>query len=432
MSGKPWSKDEIALLEWMARENKSPRKHQSKFPNRNYQSILVKMARMGLSTRKWSTEDTEILIQKVKEDLKAKEIKNFLPFRTVSSIQNKMNDLGITQERTWTAREKKILKDGREEGMHYKEFLPFLNRTIHAISQRCLKLGVGLGKKIKYWTNCEIETLVELHGKGLTYSQIGNELNKNIICINNKIKRLGFAQKEKINPWSKQEEELLTKLYKSKVPYEEISKQLQGRSVSSLSWKTSSLGIKPEKEIFPKGKRRCSACLLMFDDNQKIFPIPNSNICRECKNKRYQVYVSKVKQKIKDSFFEMLRNTEIIEKELSLKEFPKEPDLENHIAHILIRKYKLDIELQPIIPSIGVPDIYIPQLNLLLEIKLSEKMWKKKSIIEQVVRYNQIEECWLICLDEKPEWAKEKGITWYTPSQLFHILDGYLTNPRQE
>ena len=40
MSGKPWTEDELALLEWMARENKSPRKHQSKFPNRSFDYSL--------------------------------------------------------------------------------------------------------------------------------------------------------------------------------------------------------------------------------------------------------------------------------------------------------------------------------------------------------------------------------------------------------
>ena len=93
------------------------------------------------------------------------------------------------------------------------------------------------------------------------------------------------------------------------------------------------------------------------------------------------------------------------------------------ISHVLTRKYDLEVNLWANLEEFGYPDIYLPDLNLILEIKLREKMWRKRHIIEQVRKYENIERTWVICLDKSPSWTTTNGITWYTPQELFSLLE---------
>lgn len=100
-----------------------------------------------------------------------------------------------------------------------------------------------------------------------------------------------------------------------------------------------------------------------------------------------------------------------------------EKDLQMYIVHELINKYNLEVYWEVRLDKGCIPDIYIPTMDLLLEVKATKRIWTKKQIIEQVKRYEKIEECWLVCLDKKPLWASENFIHWTTPKDLFNFLD---------
>ena len=96
------------------------------------------------------------------------------------------------------------------------------------------------------------------------------------------------------------------------------------------------------------------------------------------------------------------------------QEFPLEEDFQSALAHVLINKYKINAELEVVLCMNLAVQIFIFQnMKWLLEIKLTSFKCTKKQIIEQVAKYNEISEAWVVCLDNAPQWALEMNIPWF-------------------
>jgi hypothetical protein len=96
------------------------------------------------------------------------------------------------------------------------------------------------------------------------------------------------------------------------------------------------------------------------------------------------------------------------------EEFAKEKDLQKAIEHVIVKKYGLTI-VHEMHTKQGRFDIFIKELNLIVEVKLLSTMWDAKKVDEQAKRYSKIAETLIVSLDGKP-----KG--WLTPKKLFKAI----------
>ena len=63
----------------------------------------------------------------------------------------------------------------------------------------------------------------------------------------------------------------------------------------------------------------------------------------------------------------------------------------------------------------GRPDIYIKELDLIVEVKLTSETWDIKKVAKQKARYEKVAETIVVSLDGKPEG-------WLTPKELFKLI----------
>jgi hypothetical protein len=104
-------------------------------------------------------------------------------------------------------------------------------------------------------------------------------------------------------------------------------------------------------------------------------------------------------------------------------EFAAEKDFQSALEHVIVSRFGLDIERWTSLEEIGKPDIYIPELDLILEVKLLSSMWSLDSIAEQSLRYSEIEDTIIVSLDGEPTaWSKIAVSAWMNPEELFGFL----------
>ena len=121
-------------------------------------------------------------------------------------------------------------------------------------------------------------------------------------------------------------------------------------------------------------------------------------------------------------------------------EFAYEEDFQAALEHVIVSRLGLEIERWEFLEEIGVPDIYIPKLDLIIEVKLLASMWKIDHVIEQSLRYSEISPTVIVSLDGKPtEWSektfiwmtekkfswdelRKKEPPWFNPSEMFDFL----------
>jgi len=96
------------------------------------------------------------------------------------------------------------------------------------------------------------------------------------------------------------------------------------------------------------------------------------------------------------------------------EEFAKEKDLQKAIEHVIVKKYNLTI-VHEMHTKQGRFDIFIKELNLIVEVKLLSTMWDTKKVDEQAKRYSKIAETLIVSLDGKPK-------DWLTPKELFKAI----------
>ena len=82
-----------------------------------------------------------------------------------------------------------------------------------------------------------------------------------------------------------------------------------------------------------------------------------------------------------------------------------------------------------LLEEFGIPDIYIPALDLIVEVKLLSSIWSRPSrldgVAQQSLRYSEISPTVIVSLDGEPKnWADKKEVSpWFTPEQLFDFLE---------
>ena len=105
-------------------------------------------------------------------------------------------------------------------------------------------------------------------------------------------------------------------------------------------------------------------------------------------------------------------------------EFAVESDLQTSLEHVIVKKLGLEIERWTFLEEYGIPDIYIRQLDIIVEVKLLASMWKIDDVIEQSLRYSEISSTVIVSLDGAPKnWnSKSELPPWFTPNELFDFL----------
>lgn len=121
-------------------------------------------------------------------------------------------------------------------------------------------------------------------------------------------------------------------------------------------------------------------------------------------------------------------------------EFANEPDFQTALEHVIVKRLGLEVERWKFLEEKGIPDIYIPKLNLIVEVKLLASMWRTDDVVKQSLRYMDISPTVIVSLDGKPTdwsektfiWMAEKKLSWdelrtkeppwFNPSELFDFL----------
>jgi hypothetical protein len=99
-------------------------------------------------------------------------------------------------------------------------------------------------------------------------------------------------------------------------------------------------------------------------------------------------------------------------------EFANEEDFQTALEHVIVNRLGLEIERWTFLEEIGVPDIYIPKLDLIVEVKLLASMWRTDDVVKQSLRYMDISPTVIVSLDGKPTDWTEKTFTWMTEKKL--------------
>ena len=141
----------------------------------------------------------------------------------------------------------------------------------------------------------------------------------------------------------------------------------------------------------------------------------------------------KKKKKLRTKELNLFYTTNAVPKYLwHENEFAKEEDFQSAIEHIIVNRYGIQIERWTFLEELGVPDIYLPEIDLIIEVKLHSSMWTKESVLEQSQRYSQISDTIVVSLDGMPEYwmyndDKTNSIFWFNPEQLFKFIYDFKT-----
>jgi hypothetical protein len=153
-------------------------------------------------------------------------------------------------------------------------------------------------------------------------------------------------------------------------------------------------------------------------------------------NKQYfKDYDKNYKRKIREDNDKLINqfylDNEIPNYQWSRDEFRSEEDFQSTLQWKIVREYKIEIKPWLYLEQChGFPDIYIPQLDLIVEVKLNSKMWDKSKIISQVTKYKSFSEVVIVSLDGcPPYWSRkdeEMLASWFDPKSLFRNLSSRL------
>ena len=97
------------------------------------------------------------------------------------------------------------------------------------------------------------------------------------------------------------------------------------------------------------------------------------------------------------------------------EEFGTEKDLHKALEHMLVKKYGFNI-VHEMHTEQGRPDIYVKELDLIIEVKLHSEIWREEKVAEQKARYEKVAETIVVSLDGEPEG-------WVTPKELFQMIE---------
>jgi hypothetical protein len=132
-------------------------------------------------------------------------------------------------------------------------------------------------------------------------------------------------------------------------------------------------------------------------------------------NKRIHEYTKRKQEERNQALLSFYKSNKIPKYLWHKEEFAIEKDLQKALEHIIVKKYGLSI-VHEMYTKQGRFDIYIKELDLIVEVKLTSKMWDIEKVAEQKARYEKIAETIVVSLDGEPEG-------WVTPKELFQVIE---------
>jgi len=445
MSSDDFTEREIQILKDMKPKGYSYKKIQEFLPDRSLGVIARKARSLGLvkkkpKIKKYSKEEEDYITQNINEK-SYKEIALALN-RSVDAIKQKVFKMGLTEDapEEWTNEDDELLKEKIGEGLEMSDILHlFDGRSIQALRIRSWSLGLKARElqkerrrkqKTKFCNICDEEKCI---------SEFYIDSRYNLPSSKCKLCQIDYSAKWKIdNPehakitrenWVNKNAIVLVEYYRnyhqeniirrkrqSKLWREKPENQANARLRSKLYYKNNREKVRKYfNEVWkPKNLEK-----LLVDKRQHYNENREVILANQAERLRH-INVEKTAQLI-----QFYKEHEIPEYKWHKSEFALEEDFQSALAHALVNKFDLNVELEVIIGEFGRPDIYLPDLDLFLEIKLTSFKWTKKQIVEQVAKYNEVEETWIVCLDTAPEWAIETSIPWFTPDNLFGFFKDF-------
>ena len=387
----------------------------------------------------YTTEEESLLVTMVQQGRSYLEIAKRLK-RSNEAIKQKAFKMGLAEKAAeiWTDEDDALLIKEAEKGEQLSNLLPlFPGRSLQSLQYRCFLKGIKvkefqkaklrarkskkckLCKKIKKVEDYYIDTRNQLPGSNCKPCHY--KLSRKYELENPEQVRARRAK------WVAKNAKRLKEYFSNRY-YDNLEKE---RAVRRL-WREKNKDYKraKDKEYYHKNKEKIRRYFnetwkpknlqKLLDDKRRHYNENRDAILASQADRKKQIQREKTDQLIK-----FYKEHEVPEYKWHKSEFALEEDLQSALAHVLVSKFELNAELEVVLNEIGRPDIYLPELDLFLEIKLTSYKWSKKHIVEQVAKYNEISETWIVCLDEAPEWAIETSIPWFTPDGLFDLLSDF-------
>jgi hypothetical protein len=387
----------------------------------------------------YSKDEEELLVSLIQEGKDYQQIANRLQ-RTKEAIKQKAFKMGLAEKapEAWAVEEDELLEKESRKGKDLKDILHlFPNRSVQSLSYRCFSMGIKVteykkkerrARKNKKCKQCKLIKDVDEF-----YIDSRNQLpGTNCKVCHNKLSRKYELEnpkevKARRAKWIAKNRKII-KEKRRDYYFDNLEKEKRVRKL----WREKNKERKraTDKEYYLRNKEKIRKYFnetwkpknlekLLEDKRQHYHENRESILAHQALRKR-QIQQEKTAQLI-----QFYKEHEIPEYKWHKSEFALEEDFQSALAHVLVNKFDLNVELEVIIGEFGRPDIYLPDFDLFLEIKLTSYKWTKKQIVEQVTKYNEVEETWLVCLDTAPEWAIETSIPWFTPNELFGLLSEF-------
>jgi len=451
MKGK-WTEQEVEILLLARKEKKSTKEIMLLLPNRSMQSISTKIAKLGLTRpANWSNEENFKLQNLIKSGLSPKQISNGneLANRTYLSILNRWKY--YRQHKPWeevTKGYKKCSKCG-EQKPTTSEFFHIRKESsdgCNAMCRLCRNLN-GIPQKTPkgYQQCCECKKVLPANNEffnanksnsngiqGICRECQTQRYHENREYESARAKKYREANKEVLKKKSIKYRGENSEILKAKNKlYYEKNKQVLLKKMHKYNLENKErlelVRHKYREENRGRLKRKTQVWYSKNKENRRLYnkDYREKNITL-INEQRFNARLAKRKDRTRElnSFY---RNNSVPKYLWHKDEFATEEDFQSAIEHIIVNKHGIQIERWTFLEELGVPDIYLPEIDLIIEVKLHSSMWTKKLVLEQSQRYSQISDTFIVSLDGMPEYwldndDQNNSAVWFSPEQLFEFI----------
>ena len=456
MKGK-WTEQEVEILLLARKEKKSTKDIMLLLPNRSMQSISTKIAKLGLTRpANWSNEENFKLQNLIKSGLSPKQIfnRNELANRTYLSILNRWKYYRQHKPREEVTKGYKKCSKCGEQKPATSEFFHIRKESSdgwNAMCRLCRNLN-GIPQKTPkgYQECCECKKVLPANNEffnanksksngvqGMCRECQTQQYYDNSEYYSERGRKYREANKESLLLYREKYREENSEILKArkKLYYEKNKKVLLGKMHKySLENKERLMLYRKKfrKENLDKLKRRSHVYYNKNKENRRLYnkEYREKNIT-QINEQRLNSRRAKRKDRTHqlNSFY---RNNAVPKYLWHKDKFATEEDFQSAIEHIIVNRYGIQIERWTFLEELGVPDIYLPEIDLIIEVKLHSSMWTKESVLEQSQRYSQISDTIVVSLDGMPEYwmyndDKTNSIFWFNPEQLFKFIYDFKT-----